>query len=185
MAKRVHTDDQVTAFMRELEKQTDRGVGIVAASVAESALTELIKRRLVAMSNTRADLLFGRMRPLSSFSAKIELGAALGLFDERTRTVLNMLRDVRNAFAHEMAAISFDDNEITKLVHKAKMPSTPKSSSSRDTFVTLSYAVLCFFYGIAAADVRIKPLSETHADVFSAMVDALLALARQQAANPK
>jgi hypothetical protein len=171
--------------MSELEKQTDRGVGIVAASVAESALTELIKRRLVMMSSTRADLLFGRMRPLSSFSAKIELGVALGLFDDRTRSVFNMLRDVRNAFAHEMAATSFDDLEIARLVQKGRTPSVPKESSPRETFTALFYAALGLLYGIAAVDIRIKPLSETHGDAFLGMAQALLAFAQKQASAKK
>jgi len=64
-APRAHTDAEIKIFMEELKKQTDRGVGIVAAAVIEDALEFAIKRRLVVLSNTRAEELFGRMRPLS------------------------------------------------------------------------------------------------------------------------
>jgi hypothetical protein len=185
VANRVHSDEQVTAFMAELEKQTDRGVGIVAASVVESALQELIQRRLVSMSNTRLDLLFGRMRPLSSFAAKIELGSALGLYSDRARLLLNMLRDVRNAFAHEMNAIGFDAPEIAKLVEKAKTPNAPSGPSTRETFINLFYAVIGIFYAVGVADIRIKPLSETHGDLYLALSHALLSFAQQQASAKK
>jgi hypothetical protein len=56
------------------------------------------------------------MRPLSSFSAKIELGFALGLYDDKLRHPLNMIRDVRNEFAHNMDATSFDHPDVAKLI---------------------------------------------------------------------
>jgi hypothetical protein len=99
-----HSQEAVKTYAEELKKQTDRGAGIVAAAVVEEALEFTIKRRLIELSNTRADLLFGRMRPLSSFSAKTELGFALGLLSENLRHSLNMIRDVRNEFAHNMEA---------------------------------------------------------------------------------
>jgi hypothetical protein len=100
--KHTHSTEQITAFGNELNSQTDRGAGIVAAAVVEDALAQVIRNRLVEISNVRWEALFGRMRPLSSFSAKIELGMALGLYDDVLRRLLDMLRDVRNRFAHHM-----------------------------------------------------------------------------------
>jgi hypothetical protein len=90
-----HSPKAVETYVEELKMQTDRGAGIVAAAVVEEALEFTIKRRLIELSNSRADSLFGRMRPLSSFSAKTELGFALGLYDDKLRHPLNMIRDIQ------------------------------------------------------------------------------------------
>jgi hypothetical protein len=165
-APRAHTDAEIKIFMEELKKQTDRGVGIVAAAVIEDALEFAIKRRLVVLSNTRAEELFGRMRPLSSLSAKIELGFALGLYDDNLRKPLNMLRGVRNEFAHNMEATSFDFPEIAKLINAARSSFVPKDKSLRETFLLIFYAALMLLYTEGSADTRIKPLGETHPDLF-------------------
>jgi DNA-binding MltR family transcriptional regulator len=168
MAKKsMHTIEQVIAFIEELQIQTDRGIAIVAAAVVEDALEHLIHCRLVAVSNTRLDSLFGRMKPLSTFSAKIELGLTLGLYDDNLRSVLDMIRDVRNEFAHEFQTKSFSDPPVAKLVAKARMPSVPKNLSPKDTFMMLFSGAITLIYGTAAADVRIKPLSETHPQIFT------------------
>lgn len=77
--KKVHTPKQVTTFLEELKNQTDRGVGVIAATVIEEILELLIQERLLELSAERHDALFGRMRPLSTLSAKTELAFALGL----------------------------------------------------------------------------------------------------------
>jgi hypothetical protein len=56
--------------------------------------------------------LFGTMGPLSSFSAKIDLGVLLGLYPEEVRGDLHRLREVRNQFAHEAAPRDFATPKI-------------------------------------------------------------------------
>jgi hypothetical protein len=162
-----HSPEAVKTYVEELKKQTDRGAGIVASAVVEEALEFTIKRRLIELSNTRADLLFGRMRPLSSFSAKIELGFALGLYDDKLRHPLNMIRDVRNEFAHNMDATSFDHPDVAKLIDdlRALTPEPARQTlfqqkSRRDVFMLFFFTAMMLLYGSGAADIRLKQLGE-------------------------
>ena len=58
-------------------------------------------------SNTMFDRLFGQYKPLSSFSAKIEIALAIGVIDKRIHANLNLIRLIRNDFAHEVSPLRF------------------------------------------------------------------------------
>jgi hypothetical protein len=172
-----HTRAIITAFTEEIEKQTDRGAGIVAAAVLEDALTLTIEIRLLELSSDRRDRLFGRMGPLSNFSAKIELGFALGLFSNEGRKAFDMIRDVRNKFAHEVNISSFDDPRIAGLVKKGETEQSPKNLTPRESFIKMFMASIALMYLEQTADIRLKSLGETHQDLF---IQAVLVAAKIQ-----
>ena len=62
--------------------------------------------------------LFGPMKPLSTFSAKIRMGFALKLYGERTFDDLELLRKLRNLFAHGKLAIDFNTPEVKSAIHQ-------------------------------------------------------------------
>ena len=189
---RAHTDVEITAFLEELKKQTDRGVGIVAAAVLEDALEFALRSRLVVLSNTRAEALFGRMRPLSSFSAKIAFGFAVGLYDDHLRKPLNMIRDVRNEFAHNLEATSFEHPRVASLVRSTLAQDAPETvrqgvanqgASLRDTFMLFFSGALALLYAEAASDIRIRPVGETHPHIFVQLALAARRLAQKMASE--
>jgi hypothetical protein len=109
----------------ELESQTDRGAAIIGAALVESLLREALMSRLrvrTAGEKRTAKGLFGTMGPLSSFSAKIELGVLLGLYPEEVRGDLHRIRDVRNEFAHEHQPRDFGSPRIAELCGKFWLP---------------------------------------------------------------
>jgi len=57
----------------------------------------------------RVDGLFGGDAPLATFSSKIKLAFALGLITRKTRRQLDVIRQLRNDFAHARGALDFDD----------------------------------------------------------------------------
>ena len=77
--KELHSTEEIKTVFDELSKQTDRGAGIIAASVVEELLAVVIQARLLPLNGeTRRSLFEGPNAPLSSFSAKIHLGLGLG-----------------------------------------------------------------------------------------------------------
>ncbi len=165
-AKRRSTDE-LSSFIEEFKRQTDRGAAIVAAAALDDALAHAIQTRLVEISNRQTENLFGRMRPLSSFSAKIELGAALGLYDQNLRKTLNMIRDVRNHFAHHIGQTSFSDPRVAKLVASAKPPMVPKGTATRPIFDLGFYIAFMLLRAIATQpSIRLKGIGETHPQIF-------------------
>ncbi len=112
-------------IVEELERQTDRGAGIIGAAFIETVLRQSLESRM--RQNTPADKragkdLFDKMRPLSSFSAKIDLGLVLGLYRAEIRTDLHRIRDIRNEFAHEKEPRDFNFPKISDSCAKFWLP---------------------------------------------------------------
>jgi hypothetical protein len=158
-----YTQRQIQAIADEIEKQTDRGAAIVPASLLDNMLENLIAARLIVQSSKRRKALFRQYAPLHSFSAKIELGFALGLFNNERRESLELIREVRNKFAHNLEATSFDHSEIAAIV-EAKVPQKVgeyKTLSSRQKFL-FTCNTLIVFLGLAASfpQIRVKALDD-------------------------
>jgi hypothetical protein len=160
-----HTQDQVAAILKELKSQTDRGTAIIAAAVLDDLLHQLLLARFIQLGSERHDSLFDRMgAPLSPFSAKIEMCFAVGAISNTARLTLHLIRDVRNAFAHRIEQIKFDDPIVEQMIQPRAMPSLKKPGrSNRDLFIDCFSAVAWIIYGtLSAGDIRIVHLEDTH-----------------------
>ncbi len=178
-----YTSEQMQAIIDEIEKQTDRGAAIIAAAVIEDVLERLITARFVELPSKRKKALFDQSNgPLSSLSSKIELGFALGLFNEERRGSLHLIREVRNTFAHTMDPISFEDPRISKIVETRVTPKVKAytTMSSRTKFMFTFNIIFCFL-GFAASFPHIRmnvlynePSYHKHFDVVLAATMHLL-----------
>lgn len=111
MARTTYEDHKIA--IDEIQDSPDRAAAIVAAAILESTLEEGIVNRLLPMSNSHRATLFGGEASFATFSAKINLGLSLGLYGNKTRSDLNLIRKIRNEFAH-YANRSFAHPEISK-----------------------------------------------------------------------
>jgi len=85
----------------------------------EDSLRELLKSRMAAgVDKAGPKDLFGSMTPLSSFNAKIRMGFALKLYGEDTFHDLNLLRELRNVFAHGKLAVDFDTPAVKQAINQ-------------------------------------------------------------------
>lgn len=92
--------------LKEIDKQRDRGAGIIAVAILEEHLVAAIKMRLEKNEDIHRKLFTG-YGPLSSLSAKIDLGFLLGIYPSRFHKMLHDIREVRNDFAHNPLPVSF------------------------------------------------------------------------------
>jgi hypothetical protein len=176
-----YTLEQVQAVTDEIEKQTDRGAAIVAATVIDNVLETLITSRLIELSSKRREALFDQINaPLRSLSSKIELAFALGLFNAERKESLHLIRDVRNKFAHRIDSVSFDHPEIAAIIEARVPPKVReyKAMSTRTKFL-FSANTLFIYLGFAAAfpEMRISTLDNEAA--FHQYFDALNAAIMQ------
>ncbi|MGM4967818.1 MltR family transcriptional regulator [Tardiphaga sp. 1201_B9_N1_1] len=65
--------------------------------------------------------LFEGEAPLSSFSAKIKIGYALGLYGKIVRDDLDTIRTVRNAFAHSTVHLDFKTPAVSVVCNRLKL----------------------------------------------------------------
>lgn len=90
-----------THFAEGLKGETTRGAVLVSSALVENLLEDMIKNYLVRDKSTD-DLIDGPMAPIGTFSAKIKLAFAVGLIDKRERDLCDLVRTIRNDFAHQM-----------------------------------------------------------------------------------
>lgn len=106
-----------------LSKESSRGVVLVSASFLEEALESLLRARFSIRhpkSKSSIDPLFKTFGPLSSFSAKIRISYAMDLIGEWVYRDLQIVREVRNRFAHSVELAQFDSPEVAHLTEKLK-----------------------------------------------------------------
>lgn len=101
----------VFQLQRALYEESDRGCVLMGAAFLESELGEVLRSHFVDDPQAAIDFL-GRQGAGSSFSARVELCYLLGLIGPAARRDLNLIRKIRNAFAHDPFRVSFTDQAV-------------------------------------------------------------------------
>lgn len=102
---------------RDLQRESDRAMVVVGASLLEDGLREMIRTKFRVMNGEKLKSLriFDHDGPIGSFSKKITMGYALGLIDEQTVKELTDIREMRNACAHSFRPIDFATPELANV----------------------------------------------------------------------
>lgn len=90
--------------------ETERGKVLVAASLIEEMLEEIL-RAFMAESKATENLFDGGFAPVGSLSAKAALARSLCLISASEFSDIGLVRRIRNAFAHSVLC-SFGDPKI-------------------------------------------------------------------------
>lgn len=106
---------QLGSFLNNFNQESDRGAALSAAAVLEDRLEEIIKTFLRDCKSS-LKLLDGFNAPIGTFSSKILLAHALGLLQDDEYQQIEVLRKIRNQFAHTWEYLDFNSNSIKSLV---------------------------------------------------------------------
>jgi mannitol operon repressor len=112
----VNQDDfaELSAFFGELQKETDRGLPLVGAALIDEKLLETLGAFLQAVK-AADNLLTKPNAPLGTFAARLDACFALGLVDDHEYGEINLVRKIRNLFAHSRHGITFADERVQGL----------------------------------------------------------------------
>jgi DNA-binding MltR family transcriptional regulator len=100
--------DRLAAYNNMVDvyaKESDRAAAILAASFLDNTLRELLLAKMV--DHPKVTALFEGDRPLATFSAKTSLAFGLALLRPNVYTDLELIRKIRNHFAHSEGDVSF------------------------------------------------------------------------------
>lgn len=114
-----------TEILDSLKNESDRGCVLVVGSMVELVIEEHISRRILPPVKKTGELVGRGSRPIATFSSKINLAYALGLFPEEEWHVYHQLRELRNTCAHEIKHQHFDADHFS-----ARMSNIINASSS-------------------------------------------------------
>ena len=84
-------------------------VAILGYVLVEHELDYWLRRRFKRNDKKMWEKLLDERGPLRSFAAKITIGHAFGIYDAKVEHDLNIVRTIRNAFAHSKKLLDFDD----------------------------------------------------------------------------
>jgi DNA-binding MltR family transcriptional regulator len=102
----------------EFKNETDRGAVILAASLFDLSLTNLLKSFLVSNPSSKDDIFEGPNSPMGSFSSKISMSYRLGLISSKFSRDLNLIRKIRNEFAHNIQGCNFEHSGVMSRVQE-------------------------------------------------------------------
>ena len=111
------------ALFMEMRHASDRVAAISCVAYLDDTLGWALSARFVARGKQwEARVFSGPDAPLGTLSAKIRLGYALGLYGPMTCADLDLIRAIRNDFAHTALPLSFADAGISGKVSRLKTP---------------------------------------------------------------
>jgi len=105
-------DENVYKFIVDFNKETDRACVILSAAILENALEKLLKAFFILTDSSHDDLFDGPIAPLGSFWPKIRIVYRLGLINTELSHDLDVIRKIRNDFAHNIIECKFDNESI-------------------------------------------------------------------------
>ncbi len=91
-------EDRFVEFLKEFINESDRAAVVLGAARIDLLLKQLIEKGLLSRIKERQDgLLDGPLWPLG---ARVMMAYRLGLIDEEFRRAIDLIRKIRNPFAH-------------------------------------------------------------------------------------
>lgn len=132
-------------FLQVLNRESDRGAALLAGSMLDEKVLELLNAFLIEGEVARN--LLRANGPVGTFAARVDMAYALGLIEEEERVEINLIRRVRNPMGHTWRSIDFSDDRLRDLI--AKLPwrgpedieLTARTPRSRFTFAVVSLLV--------------------------------------------
>lgn len=110
-------ESEIPLSKEEVRSGTDRTACIVLSAMVERNLERLVLTRIelgMGMKESLRKKLFDKDGALSTFSGNIKLGRALELYGNRLAKDLDVVRRIRNVFAHTVIPTTFQSEEIRK-----------------------------------------------------------------------
>lgn len=107
----VESLDEIIEFRKTLTTESDRAAALMAAAYIDEQLKSLLKKFFVNDPKI-ADNLLKSSGALGSFSARIDMVFSLGLLPKNIRDDLELIRRIRNDFAHTAKPLTFECEPI-------------------------------------------------------------------------
>ncbi|MEY8211376.1 MAG: MltR family transcriptional regulator [Colwellia sp.] len=133
--------EEVKAFRSTLTKESDRGCALFASSYLDKALSDLLYCALAYDKKIERDLFEGNA-PLSEFSARIKMAFYLGKISKVEKRDLDLIKKIRNEFAHNANAIDFEEEKIKNQCRELSFSYHDKDHRPRGHFTAACLGLL-------------------------------------------
>jgi hypothetical protein len=146
------------APIEDVSSQPDRVVAIVEAAYLEDRLRGALQSRMLVGADGKNSRHIRRMfegaGPLATFSAKIDLGVLLGLYEDQVGKILEAITVIRNKFAHKSETLTFESEALQewgdKLRFRYAYRGAHSESKLRDRYRATTRLLSEMFIGMEA-----------------------------------
>ncbi len=105
-------NDRARVLAQVMNEETDQGCAVIGGQIVCNGLESLLRAFLrddSECSRFALDSLFAGYGPLATFTGKIHMAYSIQLIPKIIRDRLDMIRKIRNHFAHSQTSASFSD----------------------------------------------------------------------------
>ena len=130
--------EEIQRFFNQFHGETDRGAALSAGAMLEDRLGDILIGFLVESDQT-AELFKGMNAPFGTLSSRISACLALGLIEQREFVEMEIIRRIRNKFAHNWDNITFESDSVRDLTNNLPWRGPEeyeKTATSKDRFCT-------------------------------------------------
>lgn len=99
-------------FYEEFQNESDRACALLGAAFLDEQLRAILEAFCVDDRRAMIKLFEGGTAPLGTFSSRISAAYALGFLARTERRDLDLVRGIRNKFAHQLHGLTFESEEI-------------------------------------------------------------------------
>ncbi len=143
---KIYEDHQGLYELRDqLVQESDRGLCLLAIGRMDNVLTEFLQLKLLGSKTFKRDL-FNNNGPLGTFSSKIKMCLAMGLISNGYYQEIEVMRKIRNIFAHSDQPITFESKEVETLCLGLKVFAAQKGRPNRSKFISTFLFVITGIY---------------------------------------
>jgi Mannitol repressor. len=126
---------ELPTLAKALDQASGRGTALLATAWLDDALDQFVRSRCLDDAAVLR-FLFENRGPLESFYSRIQVAYAFGLIGADVRNELNLIREIRNEFAHIRDPLSFSDPSIEARCKSLQVPSMVEREVN-DTLATV------------------------------------------------
>jgi len=129
LAAEIPSDATVRHILQTLEPEenafADHSIALIGASVVDKGLEVAIRARLTPTEDdpeVKSIFSYDHSGPLAELSARIKMAYVMKIFGPKTKKELDHIRIVRNAFAHSVNILRFEDREVSDICNLLHAP---------------------------------------------------------------
>jgi DNA-binding MltR family transcriptional regulator len=160
-------DIDFNEFMKELNKETDRGAFLFGVTFIDELLKDLLTFFFDKNEKDFIEKTFDYNGPLGTFSSRIKIAYCLCLITKDEYDDLDKLRDLRNDFAHKLLSnLSIGNDSIKDRISNLKVSSRTLKLFKNPTFSNREILHASFFMLASAIKLRKYKIIKNNPQVF-------------------
>ena len=114
--------DHWSGFFRELKGESDRGTALLYAAWIDHLLEQKLRLHFSKGNAKQRDQLFEETGAFHTFASKVSAAFCLGWLDPDVRHDIDLIRRIRNLFAHQIHGLSMDSLRVRAFVDTFRIP---------------------------------------------------------------